>query len=176
MRLIRLVRAHVSERWSFAALAGGGVALLVWTVCSVGFHALGSQIRGLISMLPFVLMLAATRFLLQAGGWRLAMGPTTLSWREAFGAVVAGEAVGYFGWGPLTREPMKVMLIRHKVPEGTALRAALVERVLLDQRGGTCRGGPGNSRDPVSPRVVVCRGTRRHLDRRPRRQSDSTCG
>jgi hypothetical protein len=49
-------------------------------------------------------------------------------WRDAFAAVVAGEAAGYFAWGPVTREPMKAMLVADRVPQRTALAAAVFER------------------------------------------------
>src|SRR5262249_53471995 len=49
-------------------------------------------------------------------------------WRDVFAAVVAGEAAGYFAWGPITREPMKAIFVSHTVPERAALTAAVFGR------------------------------------------------
>src|SRR5262249_58591944 len=77
----------------------------------------------------FVLVLAGARFWFQAAGWRLAMPAAQRpTWRELFGAVVAGEAAGYFAWGAVSREPMKALLVGHRLPERAALRAAVVGR------------------------------------------------
>jgi len=117
------------NRWSLAAAALAGVGLFGWTVASVGVATLAEQLRALAPVLWFILVLAGARFWLQATGWRLAM-PTAQRplWREVFGAVVAGEAAGYFAWGPVSREPMKAWLVGHHMPQPTALKAAMVER------------------------------------------------
>ena len=112
-----------------AALAG--IGLMAWTVYSVGPRALAHQLETLGPVLPLLLGLAAMRFLLQAAGWRLALSSGHRpSWQEMFSAVVAGEAAGYFAWGPVSREPMKAFLIGHRVPEREGLAAAMVERTL----------------------------------------------
>ena len=117
------------RRWFTGAAAVAGVALFAWTVYSVGPTVLVAQLRMLAPALSFILVLAGARFLLQAAGWRLAMPadrrPTLV---ETFAAVVAGEAAGYFAWGPVSREPTKALLVGHRVPERTALTAAIVER------------------------------------------------
>ena len=117
------------KQWFIGAAAVAGVALFAWTVHSVGPAVLVAQLRALAPALSFILVLAGVRFLLQAAGWRLAMPahrrPTLV---ETFAAVVAGEAAGYFAWGPLSREPTKALLVGHRVPERTALAAAVVER------------------------------------------------
>jgi hypothetical protein len=111
--------------------AVAGVALLTWTIYSVGPSALVQQLEALAPMLPLLLGLAALRFLLQAAGWRLALAPTDRpSWGEMFKAVVAGEAAGYFAWGPISREPMKAFLLGDRVPQREGLAAAMVERSL----------------------------------------------
>lgn len=111
--------------------AVAGVALLAWTIYSVGPHVLVQQLKALAPVLPLLLGLAALRFLLQAAGWRLALAPANRPpWGEMFNAVVAGEAAGYFAWGPVSREPMKAFLLGHRVPEREGLAAAVVERSL----------------------------------------------
>jgi Lysylphosphatidylglycerol synthase TM region len=120
----------MSSRWWILGSAGVGLALLVWTVWSVGLAQLATQLQAVRSVMPIVLMLAALRFALQAAGWRLAMTTDTRpTWREVFTAVVAGEAAGYLAWGTVSREPMKALLVSHRIPAKASLAAALVERV-----------------------------------------------
>jgi hypothetical protein len=103
--------------------------LFAWTVVSVGPHELIEQLRRLAPVLPMLLVLAGVRFLLQAAGWRLAIAPEQRPpWADAFAAVVAGEAAGYFAWGTVSREPMKAWLVSHRLPQRDALAAAVVER------------------------------------------------
>ncbi len=111
--------------------AVAGVALLAWTIYSVGPSVLGQQLETLAPVLPLLLSLAALRFLLQAAGWRLALATATRPpWGEMFTAVVAGEAAGYFAWGPVSREPMKAFLLGERVAQREGLAAAMVERSL----------------------------------------------
>jgi hypothetical protein len=117
------------KRWSLPLAALVGVALFAWSVVSVGPRELVAQMRALESVLPLILALAAARFMLQAAGWRLAMPEGQRPpWRDVFAAVVAGEAAGYFAWGPVTREPMKAMLVADRIPQRAALAAAVFER------------------------------------------------
>ena len=117
------------RQWWVSLAAGAGVAVLVWTIASVGPDKLLQQARGLGAVLPLVLLLAGARFALQAAGWRLAMDERQRpGGAEAFAAVVAGEAAGYFAWGPVSKEPVKALLVGHRLPERTALAAAVVER------------------------------------------------
>src|SRR5215510_11439291 len=95
-----------------------GIALLVWTIASVGIAQLVSQLHLLGVILPVAIALAALRFVLQAAGWRAVMSetrrPTLLA---ATVAVIAGEAAGYLAWGPISREPVKAMLINRYAPQ-----------------------------------------------------------
>src|SRR5688572_32217955 len=93
-------------------MAAIGVALFVWTIASVGLATLAVQINQLGIMLPLVMALAAVRFVLQAAGWRIAMGSTSRpSLLQAVNAVIAGEAAGYLTWGPISREPVKALMV-----------------------------------------------------------------
>lgn len=117
------------RQWWVCLAAAAGVAVLVWTIGSVGPDTLLRQARGLGGVLPLVLVLAGARFAMQAAGWRLAMDERQRpGGAEAFAAVVAGEAAGYFAWGPASKEPVKALLVGHRLPERTALAAAVVER------------------------------------------------
>jgi len=125
------------RRLGMACAAGAGVALLAWTIASVGPRELVAQLRALAPVLVLVLALAAVRFWLQAAGWRMAMAAAHRpAWRDVFAAVVAGEAAGYFAWGPVSREPMKAWLVAHRVPQPTALAAAVVERFFYSLAAG----------------------------------------
>lgn len=117
------------QRWYLAITAAVGIVLFGWTIVSVGPRELIAQLHALAPVLPLLLALAGLRFLLQAAGWRLAMAPEQRPpWADAFAAVVAGEAAGYFAWGTVSREPMKAWLVAHHLPQRQALAAAVVER------------------------------------------------
>jgi lysylphosphatidylglycerol synthase-like protein len=121
--------SDMRKQWMLATAAVAGVALFAWTIWSVGPAVLLTQLRSLAPALSFIVVLAGVRFLLQAAGWRLALpAEQRAGWREMFGAVVAGEAAGYFAWGPISREPTKALLLQHRMPQRTALTAAVVER------------------------------------------------
>jgi Lysylphosphatidylglycerol synthase TM region len=119
------------RRWHFPAAALAGVGLFAYSIVSVGPQLLIAQMRSLAPVLPVILVLAGVRFLLQAAGWRAAMpAEQRPRWREVFAAVVAGEAAGYFAWGPVTREPMKALFVSHAIPQRAALTAAVFERFI----------------------------------------------
>jgi hypothetical protein len=119
------------QRWYLPLAALTGVGLFAYTVISVGPRELLAQMQSLAAVLPLLLTLAAVRFLLQAAGWRAAMPAANRPrWRDTFAAVVAGEAAGYFAWGPVTREPMKALFVSHVLPKRAALAAAVFERLM----------------------------------------------
>jgi hypothetical protein len=67
---------------------------------------------------------------LQASGWRLAIEASSRpGLLHAIRAVIAGEAAGYLTVGPISREPVKALMIRDQTPEKVSLTAALVERI-----------------------------------------------
>jgi Lysylphosphatidylglycerol synthase TM region len=107
-----------------------GMALLAWTVWSVGPARIADQFHAVRSALPIVFVLAAVRFVCQAAGWRLAMKTDRRpNWTELFTAVIAGEGAGYFAWGSISREPLKAVLVSHRLPTEAGLAAALAERL-----------------------------------------------
>ena len=113
-----------------ALTAALGVALFAWTIARVGVAQLMGQLHLLGLILPLTLGLAALRFALQAAGWRLAMiAHDRPGMREAVLAVIAGEAAGYLAWGPISREPLKAMLVSRHTPERVSLVAAVAERI-----------------------------------------------
>lgn len=95
-----------------------GVALFVWTVARAGPATLAAQISQLGVMMPLVLAFAGVRFAMQAAGWRLAMRESVRpSFLHALRAVIAGEAAGYLTLGPISREPVKALMVRDQTPE-----------------------------------------------------------
>src|SRR5262245_55090287 len=131
VRACRTGQESGMKRFSFGIAAVLGIALFGWTVYAAGPRVLLAQMSALAAVLPLIMLLAAVRFMLQAAGWRLAMRTASPPpWREVFGAVVAGEAAGYFAWGPVTREPMKAMLVANRMPQRAALTAAVFERLV----------------------------------------------
>jgi hypothetical protein len=115
----------------FILMAGLGLALFAWTIARVGPSALAEQIPALGGVLILALGLAAFRFALQAIGWRLAMPPKDRAGiGRAILAVIGGEAAGYLTWGPISREPVKAMLVSHELPARVSLSAAVTERIL----------------------------------------------
>jgi Lysylphosphatidylglycerol synthase TM region len=118
---------HRSVKLIFAIV---GIALFAWTIARVGPFALAAQIPSVGPVLILALCLAAFRFLLQATGWRLSMPvkdrPGT---KRAILAVVGGEAAGYLTWGPLSREPVKAMLVSDHLPARESMGAAVAERM-----------------------------------------------
>lgn len=107
-----------------------GVALFAWTVASVGLATLGAQIDQLGLLVPLMLALAGVRFAMQAAGWRFAMPVEARPGLvRAVRAVIAGEAAGYLALGPLSREPVKALMVKDGTPENVALSAAILERI-----------------------------------------------
>ena len=108
-----------------------GIVLFASTISRVGPAALVEQLPAVGPVLVLALVLAAFRFSLQALGWRLAMPPDHRPpIVRSLLAVIGGEAAGYLTWGPVTREPVKAILMSGDVPARMSLAAAIAERVL----------------------------------------------
>ena len=80
-------------------------------------------------MFPVIVALGGLRFLVRAIAWTLCLEPPhRLSVRDAFGAVLAGDALGNATpLGPVVGEPAKAAFVRGKVPAGPALSALAAE-------------------------------------------------
>ena len=80
-------------------------------------------------MFPVIVALGGLRFLVRAIAWTLCLEPPhRLSIRDAFGAVLAGDALGNATpLGPVVGEPAKAAFVRGKVPTGPALSALAAE-------------------------------------------------
>jgi hypothetical protein len=80
-------------------------------------------------MFPVIVALGGLRFLVRAIAWTLCIeAPHALSVRQAFAAVLAGDALGNATpLGPVVGEPAKAAFVRGTVPAGPALSALAAE-------------------------------------------------
>lgn len=110
----------------------GGVLLLVWWIRRIGIDDIRAGFAQVGWGLALIVLLGGVRFALRAVAWMLSIEPPhRLRFREAFGAVVAGDALGnLLPLGPLASEPAKAAFVRRGVPLGPAVTALAIENVL----------------------------------------------
>jgi lysylphosphatidylglycerol synthase-like protein len=110
----------------------GGVLLFVWWIQRVGLGEIRSGFRQIGWGLLLIVMLGGLRFALRAAAWILSIEPPhRLRFRDAFGAVVAGDALGnLLPLGPLVSEPAKAAFVRPYIALGPAATALAIENVL----------------------------------------------
>jgi len=109
-----------------------GIALFVWIVRSVGSREVLDGFRQIGWGLAIVVILGGLRFATRAIAWMLCFEPPySLAFRDAFGAVVAGDALGNITpLGPLVGEPTKAAFVRSRTPLGPTLTALAIENAL----------------------------------------------
>jgi lysylphosphatidylglycerol synthase-like protein len=112
--------------------AAGGLALLVWVVLRVGVAEIAADVRQVGWGLAVIVVLGGLRFLLRAAAWRLCLDPPhRLQLRDAFAAVICGDAIGNLTpLGPLVGEPAKAAFVRGRVALTPALTALAIENLL----------------------------------------------
>ena len=117
--------------WS-ALTALLGLILLVVVVVRVGVLEIAADVRQVGWGLLAIIAMGGLRFLLRALAWRLCLEPPhTLSIRDAFAAVICGDAIGNLTpLGPLVGEPAKAAFVRRRVALGPAVTALAIENVL----------------------------------------------
>ena len=110
----------------------GGLVLLVVVVLRVGAAEIVADVRQVGWGLPVIFAIGGLRFLVRAWAWRMCMDPPhTLSLRDAFTAVIGGDAIGNLTpLGPLVGEPAKAAFVRGKVRMAPAVTALAIENVL----------------------------------------------
>ena len=110
----------------------GGVLLFVWWIHRTGLNDIRAGFAQIGWGLAGIVLLGGLRFALRAGSWMLAIEPPhRLAFGEAFGAVIAGDALGnVLPLGPVVSEPAKAAFVRDAVPLGPALTALAIENVL----------------------------------------------
>ena len=109
-----------------------GLALLVWVIEAIGAAEIVADVRQVGWGIIGVIAIGGLRFLLRAIAWRLCLDdPAALSVRDAFEAVICGDALGNLTpLGPLVGEPAKAAFVRRRVPLASAVAALAVENVL----------------------------------------------
>lgn len=129
------------QRFSLTGVvtALAGLALLVWVVVAVGAAEIAADVRQVGWGIAGVIAIGGLRFLLRALAWRLCLDdPRALSLRDAFIAVVGGDAIGNLTpLGPLVGEPAKAALVRGRVAMAPAVTALAVENVLYTLSAAT---------------------------------------
>jgi len=121
-------------KWVVPGLGAVGLALLIYLIVDLGPARIAAQLHGLGSILPAVLLLSGTKYLLQTAGWRLVLQRVTRpSWPESVAATITGDALGYLTWaGPFTGEPIRAVLIRESVPVAAGIAAGAIERTMYN--------------------------------------------
>jgi hypothetical protein len=108
------------------------LALLAWVVWSVGAADIVAGVRRVGWGIAAIVAIGGLRFLVRAAAWRLCLDePRQLPLREAFAAVVCGDAIGNLTpLGPIVGEPAKAAFVRGRLPLGPAVAALALENVL----------------------------------------------
>jgi Lysylphosphatidylglycerol synthase TM region len=109
-----------------------GIALFAWMVYRVGPGTIAGGLRQIGWGLLAIVAIAGLRFAARAAAWALCIEPPhRLAFRDAFAAVVAGDALGNATpLGPIVGEPAKAAFVRHRLPLAAALTALAIENVL----------------------------------------------
>jgi hypothetical protein len=113
-------------------MATAGVALFAWLVYYVGPAGIWSSFRQIGWGLILIVALGGLRFAARTEAWCLCVEPPAhLRFRDAFAAVVSGDALGNLTpLGPIVSEPAKAAFVRGRVPLGPAVTALAIENVL----------------------------------------------
>lgn len=108
-----------------------GVALLVATIRQVGWGEIQRGVGAVGAWFAVVVALGGARFFARAKSWVLCadrIGAPGLTPGAAFGAVLAGDAVGNLTpLGLLASEPTKVLLVRRTLPTTPALTSVALD-------------------------------------------------
>ena len=108
-----------------------GIVLFAWFVRRVGPAEIWQGLRQIGWGLIIIVLIAGARFALRALAWRFCLEPPqTIPFRDAFLAVVSGDAFGNLTpLGPIIGEPAKAAFVRGHVPLALALTALAIENL-----------------------------------------------
>jgi hypothetical protein len=106
-----------------------GVALLIFTVQRVGgWPAIVSGIASVGWWFAIVVALGAARMACRARAWVVCADDSQLRFRDAFGAMLAGDAAGNLTpLGVLASEPTKILMSRTRVSTVTSIASVAIE-------------------------------------------------
>jgi hypothetical protein len=109
----------------------GGALLLAWSVHTVGLRSVLDGATRLGAGFLVVVALGGLRCVLRTAAWRLCLDDrSTLSFAHAFGAYLAGGAIGNVTpFGFFLSEPSKVVLVRERVALTASIAALAVENL-----------------------------------------------
>ncbi|MGH9257160.1 MAG: lysylphosphatidylglycerol synthase transmembrane domain-containing protein [Vicinamibacterales bacterium] len=110
----------------------GGAALFAYVVRRAGVADIIDGIQRVGWGLAAILALQGVRFALRTACWRLCMPPhAPLTFRRAFGAFLAGDAIGTVTpLGLLASEPTKIFLTRHHLATRDSVASLAVENLI----------------------------------------------
>ena len=125
-------RTRGGIRVSSALYVFGGLVVLVAVLWTLGIEATWTEVRKVGWMFPIIVALGGVRFLARAAAWTICIEPPhRLRLRDAFAAVLAGDALGNVTpLGPIVGEPAKATFARQHVAGQPALTALAVENIL----------------------------------------------
>lgn len=111
--------------------AAAGLALFAWYVRRIGPQEILDDLRAVGWGFLAIIAITGARFALRAIAWTLCLEPPyRLRWREAFPAVLAGDAMGNLTpLGLFASEPAKAAFVRANVPLGQSLTALAIENL-----------------------------------------------
>jgi len=122
-------RSRLPLLGALSAVVGAG--LLVVTIRQVGWFEIQRGVGAVGGWFAVVVLLGGARFFARARSWMLCarqIGAPGLTSRAAFGAVLAGDAVGNLTpLGVLASEPTKVLLVRRTLATGPALTSVALD-------------------------------------------------
>jgi len=105
-----------------------GVGLLVFTIRRVGWSEVVSGVTSVGWWFLAVVLLGATRMACRARAWMACAADPQLRFRDAFGAMIAADALGNLTpLGLLASEPTKIMLTRSRVSTVTSVASVTIE-------------------------------------------------
>lgn len=114
-----------------AATITAGLLLLIWIVGSAGPQQIWEGLRQIGWGLAAIVAIAGLRFAVRAAAWMQCLEPPhALRFRDAFMAVISGDALGNATpLGPLVGEPAKAAFVRDRIPLGAAFTALAIENL-----------------------------------------------
>ncbi len=108
-----------------------GIALLVFTVQRVGgWSAIVAEIADVGWWFAVVLLLGAFRMVCRTRAWMACANDPQLRFRDAFGAWMAGDAIGNLTpLGLIASEPTKMLMVRTRISAVTSIASVTIENL-----------------------------------------------
>ena len=107
-----------------------GIILLGYMVCRTGLGAVWKQIQAVGWGLAVIIMLGGLAQLVKTWAWRqtITCDISALSWSRSFGAQLASDAVGQFGFaGKLLGEGLRVSMVGAAVPLADGISSSAID-------------------------------------------------